>query len=76
MALMPRKSKVKVEFDGPDTTVFNEPVIAEILGCTEREVANLFRLGLIRGRKSGAGGWRTTRRMLLNYLEEATDNGR
>jgi len=74
MPTMPRSSKPILEFDGPETAVLNEAAIAEILGCTERQVAKLFLENQIRGRRSGAGGWRTTRRMLLKYLEEVTDN--
>ena len=51
------------------TEVFSSYEVAEVLKCNERTASRLMRQGKIAARKVGRS-WRTTRRAVLQYLEE------
>ena len=70
---MPRSDKPEVVLSGQASDVLNETAIAELLGCNVREVPALFTSGKLVGKRHGNGGWRTTRRVVLSYLEEQED---
>lgn len=49
--------------------ILNTAEVCRILGCQPRTVGQLIREGWLRGKEPGHGGFRVTRRALVEYLE-------
>jgi hypothetical protein len=72
---MPRSDKPETVIAGAPDDVLNEAAVAELLGCNVRLVAPLFAEGKLTGKRHGNGGWRTTRRAVLAYIEDKEADG-
>jgi hypothetical protein len=63
------KKKESVHLTGRPDDIVNDVKLAELLGCSLRQAEGLLAAGVVKGVRSGRGGWRLTWRAVVAHLE-------